>query len=56
MDGEQFGKDRVRHILAAGSNLYPEKILDNIVNEIASFRGKAAQSDDITLAVIKTGV
>ncbi len=54
-DGEQFGKDRLRQIIAASSDAHPEKILEIIVNEIASFRGAAVQSDDITLAVIKTG-
>lgn len=54
-DGEQFGKDRLRQIIAASSDAHPEEILEIIVNEIASFRGAAVQSDDITLAVIKTG-
>lgn len=54
-DGEQFGKDRLRQIIAAGSSAHPEVILESIVDEIASFRGTAAQNDDITLAIIKTG-
>ena len=53
--GEQFGKDRLKQIVAASSDAHPEKILETIVNEIAIFRGTAPQSDDITLAVIKTG-
>ena len=53
--GEQFGKERIRQILAATSDLQPEAILQAIVEAIFEFRGKTPQNDDITLVVVKTG-
>lgn len=53
--GEQFGKERIRQILAAASDLQPEEILQHIVEEIFDFRGKTQQNDDITLVIVKTG-
>jgi len=53
IDGEQFGKERIRQILAATFDTHPDNILKKIVREIAVFRGDAPQSDDITLAVVK---
>ncbi len=53
--GEQFGKERIRQILAAASDLQPQQILEKIVEGIAEFRGKTPQNDDITLVIVKTG-
>jgi len=53
IDGEQFGKDRVRQILADTSDYDPDRILQSIIQEIALFKGEKSQDDDITLAVIK---
>ena len=53
--GEQFGKDRIRQILAATSDLSPDAILREITEKITTFRGKTPQNDDITLVVVKTG-
>jgi sigma-B regulation protein RsbU (phosphoserine phosphatase) len=52
--GEQFGKERVRQILAENSDLQPNQILQIIIETIGEFRGKAPQNDDITLVVVKT--
>jgi sigma-B regulation protein RsbU (phosphoserine phosphatase) len=52
--GEQFGKERVRQILAENSDLQPNQILQIIVETIGEFRGKTPQNDDITLVVVKT--
>jgi len=52
--GEQFGKDRIRQILAATSDLKPDDILRAIIEEINEFRGEIPQNDDITLVVVKT--
>lgn len=52
--GEQFGKERIKKILAAKCNRNADAILQNIIKEIGVFRGDQAQSDDITLTVIKT--
>jgi len=53
IDGEQFGKDRVRQILADTSDYDPVHILQAIIREITLFKGEKSQEDDITLAVIK---
>ena len=52
--GEQFGKERIRQILAAKSDLQPEDILRAIIEAINTFRGEKPQDDDITLIVVKT--
>jgi phosphoserine phosphatase RsbU/P len=52
--GEQFGKERVKNILAAGWKQHPEEIVQVLVQEIAAFRGETQQRDDITLVVVKT--
>jgi sigma-B regulation protein RsbU (phosphoserine phosphatase) len=51
--GEQFGKGRVKEILANHSDLRPAAIVQVVIDEIALFRGKTSQPDDITLAIIK---
>jgi sigma-B regulation protein RsbU (phosphoserine phosphatase) len=52
--GEHFGKERVRQILAASSDLQPDEILQAIIERINAFRGEIPQNDDITLVVVKT--
>ena len=52
--GEQFGKERIRQILAAKSDLQPGAILQAIIEKIDAFRGETPQNDDITLAIVKT--
>lgn len=53
-DGEQFGKDRIKQLLAANSTLPADQIIQAVVREITAFRGDSPQNDDITLAVVKT--
>ena len=52
--GEQFGKERIRQILAARSELQPDAILQAIIEEIDAFRGETPQNDDITLVIVAT--
>lgn len=52
--GEQFGRERVRNIIAQHSLSSPEDITTAITGEITRFRGAQPQGDDITLVVIKT--
>ncbi len=52
--GEQFGKERLRHILIAHPELEPEPLLELVFAEIDNFRGGERQQDDITLAVIRS--
>ena len=51
--GEQFGRERLRQILAATCELPPDTILKTMAQEIAEFRGGKPQDDDITLVVVK---
>jgi len=53
VDGEQFGKDRVRKIMATTCDLDPDRILQSMIHQITEFKGENSQDDDITLAVIK---
>jgi sigma-B regulation protein RsbU (phosphoserine phosphatase) len=51
--GEKFGKDRLRQILRKNSHATAQRILQSVTDEITRFRQDAAQSDDITLVIIK---
>ena len=53
--GEEFGKERIREIIAQNYHLAPAGIIKSIAAEITAFRGDTKQSDDITLVVIKKG-
>lgn len=52
-DGEQFGKERVKQIIATSHALPPDSIVQSIVEKLQLFMGEKPQEDDITLAVIK---
>ena len=52
--GEMFGKDRVRNILASSADGSARRIYDTIVDAVSKFRGDAAQTDDVTLVVLKS--
>ncbi len=53
--GEQFGRARLKRILAENCAMQPDEILQIIVRDITAFRGAAPQNDDITLALVKIG-
>jgi sigma-B regulation protein RsbU (phosphoserine phosphatase) len=52
--GEQFGKERLKQLLAKNSSLRPDEILQTIIEAIGEFRGETLQNDDITLVIVKT--
>ncbi len=52
---EQFGDDRFNEILIKNIGKKPEHVCSEIRREIIRFRGKAEQSDDITVLTIKNG-
>lgn len=52
--GEQFGKERLKQLLAKNSSLQPDEILQTIVEAIGIFKGETPQNDDITLVIVKT--
>lgn len=53
--GEQFGRERIKRIVADNCTSHPDAILQSIVRDITSFRGANPQNDDITLALVKIG-
>lgn len=52
--GEQFGRERIKQLLAANWTLPADLIIKTVVEEITAFRGNTRQHDDITLSVVKT--
>jgi sigma-B regulation protein RsbU (phosphoserine phosphatase) len=53
LQGEQFGAARLKQLLQLHCLLPVEEIYTKVLQEISHFRGKAPQTDDITLVVIK---
>ena len=53
MTGEMFGTERVNELLIQYANASADTIVDQLISELNSFRGKHSQDDDITLMVIK---
>lgn len=53
LDGEQYGQERLCSFLAHARHIDATALRDNLLNELSSFRSGAAQSDDITLLVIR---
>jgi len=53
-EGESFGKERVRNILAENSHRSSEEIISAITEAVNVFRGSLNQVDDVTLVVVKT--
>lgn len=51
-ENEQFGKQRVKDIIAENAHLVPHDLLNCINKSIEQFRGNTALSDDITLVAI----
>jgi len=52
-DGELFGKDRLREVLAAHADRSAAEIHDAVVQAVRAFRSAQPQADDITLVVVK---
>ena len=48
-----FGTDRIKDLVKAEQNIEPKQLLNNIYAEVVRFRGKAPQSDDITMLAFK---
>lgn len=52
--GEQFGRERVKELLAGNSHRPSDEITKIITEEVTRFRGAQPQGDDITLVVVRT--
>lgn len=51
--GEELGEGRFENLLLLNRNLSVSEYSDLIFNEIKKYRGKAEQSDDITLGILR---
>ena len=51
--GEMFGRQRLRDLLSAATDMTASEILAAVVEAVNSFRGAHPQEDDITLVVIR---
>lgn len=54
IDGEQFGKERIKTLMARYHMLSAEKLIAKITEQITIFQNGYPQNDDITLAIVKT--
>jgi len=52
-EGQQFGKLRIRELMAINNGADTDQIIENIVQEINNFKAGKSQKDDITLALVK---
>ena len=52
---DEFGEDRLLHVVQTFGNLSAESVLAKIQQEIQSFADRAPQHDDMTAVVIKVG-
>jgi serine phosphatase RsbU (regulator of sigma subunit) len=52
-EGDLFGKQRLKEVIRRNAGLKANSILEAVVAAVGSFRGGAAQNDDITLVVAK---
>ena len=50
---EEFGEDRLKKVVEENSSESSKKILDTIFSEVKAFRGRAHQTDDMTIVVVK---
>jgi sigma-B regulation protein RsbU (phosphoserine phosphatase) len=53
LDGEMFGKERIRDAIRKYSSSSAEDILNNIFTSLNNFQQGAPIEDDITLVIIK---
>lgn len=51
--GEQFGIDRLRDIIQARRSEPPQALIDDVIREVALFRGDIPQIDDVTMVIMK---
>lgn len=50
-DGEEYGEDRLRKVLAEANRRTPEEIRTSVLNSVTAFLGSAKPHDDLTLVV-----
>ena len=50
---EMFGEDKLNKLLGGHTNSGPTDVMDNIWNEVKSFRGSTSPNDDMTMVIVK---
>ena len=50
--GREFGDDRLRTLWQDRGNRAPDETIDAVLAEVQAFRGRAVQSDDMTVVVV----
>ncbi len=50
---EMFGEDKLNKLLGGHTNSRPTDVMDNIWNEVKSFRGSTSPNDDMTMVIVK---
>jgi sigma-B regulation protein RsbU (phosphoserine phosphatase) len=53
VDGQRFGEERLRAVVAATSGASTQQVLSTVVDAVRAFVGDVPQSDDLTLLVVK---
>ncbi len=53
-DGEFFGKQRLRDVIAIGKDNPAIEIVNSVLDAVQKFTGKKPQEDDLTIVVIKS--
>jgi serine phosphatase RsbU (regulator of sigma subunit) len=54
-DGQPFGLERLRQVLAADPDASADQAVSAVVNAVGAFTGDAPQSDDIAIFVVRRG-
>ena len=52
---EEYGEQRMIHVLDAGASIAPERLLSRMMVDVDTFVGTTPQHDDITCVLIKVG-
>lgn len=50
---QEFGEERLRELWARQDSASPDEVIGAVMAEVESFRGAAAQSDDMTVVVLR---
>jgi sigma-B regulation protein RsbU (phosphoserine phosphatase) len=52
--GQEFGEERLRSLWQRHGATAPGQVISTVLSEVEAFRGRAVQSDDMTLVVLGT--
>jgi len=52
LDSNEFGEERLRNLWCEHGTRPPHQVIDLVLERISEFRGRASQSDDMTMVVV----